>query len=94
MERTEALAFIKERLDDGCLRSEVVAELMEQNVSRASAYRWFNQLARKPAEPSHTDLVLEALRDQLCQAQAVDDPGQVLKIANAYASALTKFKRV
>jgi hypothetical protein len=94
MERTEALAFIAERLEDGCLRAEVVSELMEQNVSRASAYRWFNQLARKPAEPSHTDLVLDTLRDQLCQAQAVDDAEQILKIANAYASALAKFKRV
>ena len=94
MERDDALAFIQERLDDGCVRSEVIGELLEQGTSRASAYRWFNQLAKNPAEPSHTDLILDTLRDQLCQAQAVDDPEAILKIANAYASALAKFKRV
>ena len=94
MEKSEALAFIAERLEDGCIRSEVIGELMEQGVPRASAYRWFNQLAKKPAEPSHTDLVLNTLRDQLCQAHAIDNPEQILKITNAYASALAKFKRI
>jgi len=94
MEREDALTFIQERLDDGCIRSEVIAELVEQNVSRSSAYRYFNQMARKPAEPSHTDLILDTLRDQLLQAQAVDDSEAILKITNAYASALAKFKRV
>jgi hypothetical protein len=51
-------------------------------------------LAKPEAEPTHSDLVLNALKDQLYQAQAVDDPGQILKVANAYAAALSKFKRV
>ena len=94
MERDEAQQFIRTRLDDGCIRAEVIAELIEAGVSRASAYRWFNQLAPQPKEPQHTDLVLNALKDQLYQAQAMDDPEQVIKVANAYASALSKFKRV
>ena len=94
MDKAEASEFIRSRLDDGCIRVEVIAELLEAGVSRASAYRWFNQLAPQPAEPQHTDLVLNALKDQLYQAQAVDDPAQVLKVANAYAAALAKFKRV
>lgn len=94
MEKKEALEFIRARLDDGCIRSEVIAELLENGVSRATAYRWFNMLAKPEAEPQHTDLVLNALRDQLYQAQAVDDPAQILKVANAYAAALAKFKRV
>ena len=81
MDKTEALEFIRARLDDGCIRSEVVAELIEAGVSRATAYRWFNMLAKPEAEPQHTDLVLNALRDQLYQAQAVDDPAQVLKLS-------------
>ena len=94
MEKTEALEFIRARLDDGCIRSEVIAELTEAGVSRATSYRWFNMLAKPEAEPQHTDLVLNALKDQLYQAQAVDDPEQILKVANAYAAALAKFKRV
>ena len=94
MEKTEAHEFIRARLDDGCVRSEVIAELMEAGVSRASAYRWFNTLAKPEAEPTHTDLVLNALKDQLYQAQAIDDPALVLKVAKEYAAALAKFKRV
>lgn len=94
MEKAEALEFIRARLDEGCLRPEVINELLEANVSRATAYRWFNMLAKPEAEPQHTDLVLNALRDQLYQAQAVDDPEQILKVANSYAAALAKFKRV
>jgi len=94
MEKTEAQEFIRARLDEGCVRSEVIAELMEANVSRASAYRWFNTLAKPEAEPTHTDLVLNALKDQLYQAQAIDDPALVLKVAKEYAAALAKFKRV
>ena len=51
MEKTEALEFIRARLDEGCLRSEVINELLEANVSRATAYRWFNMLAKPEAEP-------------------------------------------
>ena len=97
MEKTEALEFIKKRINGtwGLSRGQVVSELMDSgNVSRATAYRWFYEVAQREKEPDHTDIVLNALKDQLYQAQAVDDPALVLKVAKEYAAALAKFKRV
>ena len=97
MERAEAHEFIRERTSRnyGLSRGEVVSELMDSaNVSRATAYRWFNEVAQREKDPDHTDLVLNALKDQLYQAQAIDDPALVLKVAKEYAAALAKFKRV
>ena len=83
MEKSEAFQAIKEM--DGMPRAAVIAYLVQEGASQASAYRWFNQATHTDENGSTEDLVINTLKDQLYAFQAAGDESKVTELAIALA---------
>lgn len=94
MDREHAAAIIAELSNDGQTRQQIAQALMDDNVPRATAYRWIREQLPEPVKTSRVSQALDSLFDLLQAAEESGDPELIAKYASAYISAEAKARKM
>jgi hypothetical protein len=94
MDREHAAAIIAELAADGQTRQQIAQALMDDDVPRATAYRWIKEELPEPVKVSKVQDVLASVWSLYDKACSEGDAESIAKYGSLYISLESKARKM